>query len=105
MREEGTRCLLSLSLSLGCRRRLLLLLHAVAADDAGVVPLEGLEGDLLGRLELVGLQLLHLLSEHRLRRHRRVNAVSLPRVPTKVNARPRSYMPINSIQVSPFYLP
>lgn len=58
------------------RGHLLLLGHSVA-DDAGVVALEGLEGHLLRRLELLRLQLLHFAGKHRLRRHRAVDAVSL----------------------------
>ena len=58
-------------------RWLLLLGHPVAADDAGVVALEGLQGHLLRRLELLQLQLLHLAGKHCLRRLRAVDAVRL----------------------------
>ena len=58
-------------------RWLLLLGHPVAADDAGVVALEGLQGHLLRRLELLQPELLHLAGKHSLRRLRAVDAVRL----------------------------
>lgn len=58
---------------------LLLLGHPVAADDAGVVALEGLQGHLLRRLQLLRLQLLHLAGKHSLRRLHAVDAVRLGR--------------------------
>ena len=55
----------------------LLLPDAVGAAHDGVVALVRLERELLGGLELLLLQLLHLAREHRLGRHRRVDAVRL----------------------------
>ena len=55
-------------LSEGCLLRLLLLFHrAVRPDDDGVVTLVRLEGELLGGLKLLLLQLLYLRREHCLR--------------------------------------
>jgi hypothetical protein len=51
--------------------------RTVAADHAGMVSLERLQGHLLSGLELLLLQLLHLSSEHSLGRHSRVDTVRL----------------------------
>mmetsp|Transcript_14308 Transcript_14308/g.42396 ORF Transcript_14308/g.42396 Transcript_14308/m.42396 type:complete len:282 (-) Transcript_14308:213-1058(-) len=61
------------------RLLLLGLVLPVAGDDDGVVALVRLEGELLERLELVGLQLLHLLGEDMLGGGGGVDAVGLDR--------------------------
>ena len=54
-----------------------LLRHSVPTDDDGVVPLVGLQRELLGWLEVLLLKLLHLSRENSLSGHRGINTVGL----------------------------
>ena len=62
------------------RGSLLLLGHPVATHNTGMVTLVGLQGHLLGSLELIRLELLHFSSKHGLSGQGGVNTIRLSKI-------------------------